>query len=135
MTRLKFPPLALAVLTSALFLGACVAGGSSSGSPSRFSNVVEMDEIETSTATNAYDLLQQVRPLWLRSRGSADLRGGAPVLPVVYVTGVRQGGLEVLRGISTLTVRSIRYVDATSATTRYGEGHSGGVIDLTLRRR
>lgn len=135
MTRPKFPPPAFAALALLLLLGGCVAGGTRSASPSRFSNVVELEEIETSTATNAYDLLQQVRPIWLRSRGAADLRGGSPVLPVVYVAGVRQGGPEVLRGVSTLTILRIRYVDATSATTRYGEGHSGGVIDVTLRRR
>jgi hypothetical protein len=26
-------------------------------------------------------------------------------------------------------------VDATTATTRYGDGHSGGVIEVDLRRR
>lgn len=117
-----------------LSLGACVMGGQMS-TPAGPSSLIARDEIDTSPATNAYDLVYQIRPLWLRGRGSPNLRGGAPVLPVVYVGHVRQGSVEALRGIATNGLLELRYLDATSATTRYGDGHSGGVIEVDIRRR
>lgn len=125
-------PAALALL---LLAGACVAGGTRSASTSSFSDVVELEEIEASTASNAYDMVRQIRPQWLRGRGSTNLRGGEPVLPVVYVSGAREGSVEALRNIPTLALLRLRFVDAPTATMRYGEGHSGGVIEVTLRRR
>ena len=122
------------VCALALMLGACVPGGTSATPPTRSADLVDLDEIDESTATNAYDLLTQIRPNWLRGRGNSNLRGGE-ALPVVYVAGVRQGSLEVLRGLSTLGVRQLRFIDAPTATMRYGSGHSGGIIEVLLRRR
>ena len=127
----------LRVLVASMLLfatGACVMGGQLSP-PAGPSSVIDRDEIDVSSANNAYDLVYQVRPNWLRGRGSPNLRGGSPVLPVVYVGNVRQGSVEVLRGIATNALLQLRYMDATSATTRYGDGHSGGVIEVDLRRR
>ncbi|HSG08784.1 MAG TPA: hypothetical protein VLA36_10535 [Longimicrobiales bacterium] len=124
----------LASLLVLLAAGACVMGGQISP-PSGPSSVLARDEIDVSTATNAYDLVYQARPNWLRGRGSPNLRGTGPVLPVVYVGRVRQGSVEVLRGIAISGLLELRYLDAISATTRYGDGHSGGVIEVDLRRR
>lgn len=112
----------------------CVMGGQVSP-PAGASSVIGRDEIDTSPAANAYELVYQVRPMWLRGRGSPNLRGGAPVLPIVYIAHVRQGSVESLRGIATNGLLELRYLDATTATTRYGDGHSGGVIEVDLRRR
>lgn len=124
----------LASCAALLFSSACVMGGTVTP-PSRASSVIGHDEIEVSTAANAYELVYQLRPNWLRGRGPQNLRGMSPALPVVYVAHVRQGSVEVLRGLATTTLLELRYVDATTATTRYGEGHSGGVIEVDLRRR
>lgn len=123
------------VLTLALLLGACTMGGTRAATGGSFSDLLEMEEIEASTATDAYDVVRQLRPQWLRGRGSTDVRGGRALLPVVYVAGVREGSVEVLRNIPTLALVRLRFVDAPTATLRYGEGHGGGVIEVTLRRR
>lgn len=123
------------VLVAMLLTVAGCAPGGPSASVARTSNVIPLEEIEASTATNAYDLVNQARPNWLRGRGSPNLRGGPPALPVIYVRNTRQGPAETLRGFATLTLLELRYVDATTATTRYGNGHSGGVIEVVLRRR
>jgi hypothetical protein len=133
----RFPRSAQLLLVLALGLlplGSCVMGGQMS-KPTGASSVIGRDEIDESSATNAYDLVYQVRPLWLRGRGSPNLRGGAPVLPVVYVGHVRQGSVETLRSFGTNGLLELRYLDATTATTRYGDGHSGGVIEVDVRRR
>ena len=112
---------------------ACAAGGTAS-TPSNSPNVIEAEEIVSSSASNAYDLIRQVRPNWLRGRGASTSRGGT-ALPVVYLGSVRQGGVETLQGFATNGIATLRFVDAVSATTRYGDGHGGGVIEVVLRRR
>jgi len=129
-----YSPRTLAAALLVLSAGACVPGGSMAP-PTRNSDLLGLEEIEGSAATDAYDLVRQVRPNWLRGRGTSNLRGGAPVLPVVYILTQRQGSVETLRGIPIIRVLEMRFVDATTATTRYGNGHSGGVIEVVLRRR
>jgi hypothetical protein len=52
---------------------------------------------------------------------------------VIYVNGMRAGPLEALRSISAVDVQEIRYISAADATTRWGTGHSGGVIEVRIR--
>lgn len=113
----------------------CTFGGGSAAAPGRSSDRITLEEIEASGVPTAWELVSRLRPNWLRGRGSPDLRGSSPVLPVVYVAGVRQGGIETLRGILRSGVREMRYLDAITATTRWGEGHAGGVIEVQLRNR
>lgn len=112
----------------------CSFGGQSAQAPGRASDVITMEEIEAAEVPTAYDVVARLRPNWLRGRGSPTLRSG-PVLPVVYVAGVRQGSVETLRNLSRTGVTRLRFIDATTATTRWGSGHSGGVIEVTVRRR
>jgi len=133
---LRFPwrPRASALAAAALLVGGCTPGGSPA-SASRNANVIRTAEVEASTATNAYDLVHQLRPTWLRGRGSPDLRGSPPDLPIVYIGTTRQGPMETLRGIPTNGILELRFINAVTATTRYGNGHGGGVIEVVLRRR
>lgn len=61
---------------------------------------------------------------------------GSPRVGVVaYVDDVRLGDLEQLRTVQRGTVREIRYIrGATDATTRWGTGHSNGVIQVIVKR-
>lgn len=121
----------LATVVLVLFAG-CATGGERTGS--RNLDAIPRDEIEQSAARNAYDLIRQVRPAWLRTRGTTSFvrSGGDPA--VVYIGTIRHGGLDTLYGISTDAIESIQFIPATSATTRFGIGHAGGVIQITLRR-
>jgi hypothetical protein len=42
--------------------------------------------------------------------------------------------LATLQQIRAIDVQEIRYLSATEATTPYGTGHVGGVIEVTTRR-
>ncbi len=112
---------------------ACTAGGRDP-SPSRLPDVIDLEEIHASSASNVWDLIHQVRPNWLRSRGPSSLRDPAPVYPVVYLGDMSYGPLETLRGFSIIGVQEIRFIGATTATTRFGSGHAGGIIQLLVRR-
>ena len=49
----------------------------------------------------------------------------------VYVDGTRVGGVDALRRLPTMTIFSIRRYTGTEAQTRFGVGHSNGVIAVT----
>jgi hypothetical protein len=97
-------------------------------------DVIGRDEMDASSATNAYDLIGQVRPNWLRGRGSPSIRSRTVELPIVYLEDRRQGPLEILRSFPTADISELRYINATTATTRFGNGHAGGVIQIVPRR-
>ena len=98
-------------------------------------DLIGRDEMDGSSATNAYDLITQVRPNWLRGRGTPSIRSSQVQLPVVYLEDRRQGALEVLRSFPTAGIAELRYINATTATTRFGNGHAGGVIQVVPLRR
>jgi hypothetical protein len=125
----------LALLAVLPALAAC-GGGSVRGAPgsSLSPDLIGPDEIEASTTTNAWDLVSQVRPNWLRGRGTPSLRDSQIPLPVVYLEDRRQGDLDVLRSFPTGGIAELRYINATTATTRFGNGHAGGVIQIVPRR-
>ena len=80
---------------------------------------------------SAYDVLTNRRPRWLHARGMLPSDEG----PLVYLEGVRYGGCEMLKSIEASTIAELRFLDARDATTRFGSGHTSGIILVTLRRR
>ena len=53
---------------------------------------------------------------------------------MVYLDGIRVRGVDVLRHISVSDVQSISYLDALTATIRYGTNHTGGAILVVTQR-
>jgi len=84
---------------------------------------------------SAYDVVKHRRPLWLLGRGTLPSDEGKPETPAVYLGGVKYGNLETLRSINALEVAELRFFDSREATTRFGSGHTTGVILVTLRQR
>lgn len=125
----------LACLTLLPAPAACGGGATHGALGSSLSpDLIGLDEIEASNTTNAWDLITQVRPNWLRGRGTPSLRNSQVPLPVVYLEDRRQGDLNVLRSFPTGGIEELRYISATTATTRFGNGHSGGVIQIVPRK-
>lgn len=112
-----------------LLAGCASATGRSAGT----SDVIGPEELNTVRVATAYEVVERLRPVFLRGRGQTTLAGD-PQYPVVYVDGMRQGGPEALRRVPSQDVNMIRYVSARDATTRYGTGHSAGAIEVTTRR-
>ncbi|MGI9045162.1 MAG: hypothetical protein ACR2GK_13715 [Gemmatimonadaceae bacterium] len=127
-------------LTIALALGLVIGGCGSGRAPEagygfRNRNVITFDEISMSrsVSTSAFDLIQRLRPEYLRSRGTSSLSNITPVTAVVYVDEVRYGQLESLRSLSADQIREVHYINASDATTRFGTDHVGGAILITTR--
>ena len=73
-------------------------------------------------ASTAMEVVRRLRPGWLLVRG-AD--------PVVYVDNVRRpGGMDALFSVPVGQIRLLEFIGAADATTRWGTGHTGGVIQV-----
>ncbi|MGH7501832.1 MAG: hypothetical protein ACREL7_08760 [Longimicrobiales bacterium] len=117
------------VCLAALSMACASSGGRTAGN----SDVIRAEELVTVRVSTAYEIVERLRPAFLRGRGQTSLSSDSQ-FPVVYVDGMRQGGLDSLRRVAAQDVGEIRYLTARDATTRYGTGHPAGVIEVVTRR-
>ena len=96
------------------------AGCSSGGQPGqrRVSNQNELtiEQIREVGAQDAYEAVQRLRPLWLRTRSPSSVNSPNSIL--VYADNVRLGGLDALRGYPLDAIKKINYLTASEATNR-----------------
>jgi len=87
----------------------------------------------------ALDVIQRLRPNWLRPRSQGTIAGstrnpssgtviGDAETAFVFVDEVRFGELGSLSRISSLNIESIVFISPLDATTRYGTGYTAGII-------
>jgi hypothetical protein len=129
----------ITTLAISVLLGGCASVPATPG-VTRDPNVITAEEIAKNPSSNAYELIQRLRPSFLRTRGAVH---GAPqpdgsnsfekVDLVVYLNESRLGGSEQLRQLQTNDIREIRYYSASDATTKWGTGHSAGAIQIISR--
>lgn len=98
-----------------------------------------VEEILGDVGPTAYEIVERRRPFIVRDNGLY-ARGQSPELAttqpiVVYVNEIRFGLVDALRSIPLRTVATIRFVRSTDAMTRFGSGHTGGVILVELREK
>lgn len=101
--------------------------------PARASNVIIEEDIVRSEATDAYEIVQRLRPNWLRRRGPTSARSRQSGEVTVYVDGMHFGNAESLRNIPAGNVTTMTYFSAADATLRFGPRQSGAVIEVTTR--
>lgn len=152
---------------SLVVMASCAPAGTAGGNvqPGRSgSGAITAEEIAgMNSAATAYQLVQSLRPQWVRPRGmqslsesthtravgsgkssSGDVAAGQGPVTVpnagqpqvlVYVGNARMGDVSALKTISAADVGSIEYLEPAKATLRFGGGHSHGVILVTTRTR
>lgn len=127
---------------TALTLGVVVAFGAACASRGSGRQVdpdlITIDQIARSKATNAYDLIASIRPQMFTAHGAPTTRGNQPstqgrqAMPVVvYIDNVKVGPISELKTLGTVDVTEIRYLSPRVATDRWGLNHAGGVIHVT----
>ena len=122
-------PLRIALL--ALALAACThASQKGAGTDA---NLITQREIEESRSVTAYDAVQKLRGTFLSDRGRTTILGTASSRPVVFLDGISYGEIQSLRNISASQVATIRLYRAWEAQQKFGNGHTGGVIEVTTR--
>lgn len=82
----------------------------------------------------AMALIRRLRPSWLRARGQASFTNGSASYPVVYIDEIRHGGLPTLNQIPTSEIFRLEFYNTADATTRWGTGHTAGVINIATGR-
>jgi hypothetical protein len=132
----RVPPAApaLLLLLVALVTAGCATGGPGEGGARSGPNVLEREDFAELHYADAYEIVARLRPRWLRARGFGTLRDSSANLPVVYRDERLLGEPGSLRDIDFDTVVRIEYISASDSTTRFGTGHSGGVILVTTSR-
>ena len=103
-------------------------GGGTSTGPT-----ITRADLENRAHMNTYDIVMQLRPAWVRPRGSPSFQTPSGRFAVVYVDQGRLGLPDSLRQIDPAAIDEIRYLNPTDATTRFGTGHMGGAILVTSR--
>jgi carboxypeptidase family protein len=110
--------------------GAAAASSKGSRSRARNSNVIARPEIDSSTAVDAYALIQESRPMWLHNRGTISITDPTAGNVQVYRDGAPLGDVDRLHEIPTNGVREIHLLEPAQAEMRYGAGHAGGIIEV-----
>lgn len=130
MLRRTFIPMLLLLPLTA----ACASSGSSgTRSAGRDRDTLTAEEIAEANVGTAYEAVRQLRPEFLRTRGTMSMRDATNEYAVVYINGIRMGGPEQLNNVRAGDVSVIRYINASDATTRWGTGHAGGVIEVVVK--
>ena len=140
------------VVVAAALCWACSSGGSTAGPAtasgssgitaprpkSGGADLILESEIaaRAGEATNALQIIMKLRPQMLRSRGviSPNDPNGEATTPKIYVDNVSYGNVESLSNINAAQIKEIQYIKATDATTRWGTGHTGGVIMVVTKK-
>jgi hypothetical protein len=117
----------IASLTMLVLLAACAPAGGSSGestAPRRRTNVIVPEEWQGQNLTTAFDAVQRLRPSWLQPRGGTGL-------PAVFRNSTEWGSdPRALDGILLSEVSEMRFLSGPDATTRFGSGYPGGIIQV-----
>ena len=77
--------------------------------------------------SSLYDLIQELRPRWLRTQGPDSFLGPGGQVQV-HMDGNRLGGVDALRALSAHGVTSISWLAPIDASARFGLDHSHGAI-------
>ncbi len=114
--------------------GCATTAPSGGGGSGKDRNRITSEQLRTIPSLSAYEAVKRYQPDWLRGGSGTVLTGTGRSYPQVFVDGRPYGGMATLYQFSTETVEDIRFICAPDATTRYGTGYPGGIIDLVLRR-
>lgn len=124
---------------------AAAAGAQNPGNVKRNSNEIVQEELQGAQAANAYELIQALRPQWLREKGHETIRTQQVERPngrgrievattadepgiMVYINDSRFGDVDALRDIPATGLGSLEFISPAKATLRWGSGHTKGVI-------
>ena len=78
----------------------------------------------------AYELIQRLRPNWLRARGQVSLGSPEAAYALVYMNEVLYGGLMTLHQIPPGQIERMEFIRGIDASIRWGTGHTAGIISI-----
>ena len=120
------------LLVVASVMNGCGAGAGTRGGDGQSQRQLLAAEMEASGYTDAFSVVQALRPQWLWTRGTSTINQEESIK--VYLDGSRMGGPDYLRQIPVRSISSIRFLDGLEATNRWGLDHGLGAIVVSTRR-
>jgi hypothetical protein len=120
-------PLAAGLLVLAAACGSNPPPGSVNYDRNRIS-ASEVQDALSRNITNAWDLIQSARPMWLR-QASTGLGGSAQQI-VVFENTTRLGGITALRNMPLSNVSAIRWLSPSEAGGEFGTDVNYGAIQI-----
>jgi hypothetical protein len=127
----------LLMVAAAFGTAACASteGGTSSGTRSD-SRMITEEELSSISVSTAYDVVERLRPLWLRDTGVRSTRVATEV--VVVTDGQYFGDISTLRQIPAGSLRELRHMSGSEATNAYpwlaSGRHVASAIVITMGR-
>jgi hypothetical protein len=92
-------------------------------------------ELADCGVADTYEAVRLLRPGWLSSRVRTRPNQGSDGLPVLYAQNMWYGSAYDLQQFHMADIEEIRYVHPLDATTRWGTGHTDGVIEIIWLKR
>jgi hypothetical protein len=129
------------LLSLALVLTAAACGGANSASTGTAaagraetqSSRISFEEIQQrGQYSNLYDVVEHLRPRWLRSQGPDTFTGEQGQVQV-HMNGNLLGSVDVLRRMSPVGVTSLEWVPPIQAAAQFGLNHSHGAIIVSTK--
>lgn len=124
----------LVVFAVMLLLASCASSSARSGERGDVRSLTA-SEIAGTDLQTAFQVVQALRPSWLRDRGSTSLTDPTPTVASVYVDGNLAGDIEYLRNVRAGDVHEMRFLPPGQAAVRFGMGHPRGVIEVVQKGR
>ena len=125
----RFSVMGTAVLATA-GLAACTSRSlDAPGGVRRSGPEITPEELVEYQSFSVLAVIRRLRPRWLRGRGTTGY-------PVPFLDASRLGNsLDELDRVNVSAVESIRYLDASEATLKYGTNFPAGAIEVVSRAR
>lgn len=121
-----------ALALSALLVAGCATG--TSEREGRDLDLITAEELAPLAGMNAFEVIRELRPHWLRTRGVASFQWNPDEGPRIRIDEMAMVYQDLLT-VDASAIREMRYLSATEATFRFGTGYPHGVILVTTRSR
>ncbi len=124
----------LALLAATVAVTACASSGSGSSGARSSPDRLDRSEIMKSNASNAYELINRLRPNWLRTTSPGSIGGGITrtQMILVYLDGQRLEDLNALKTISAASIQSGQWIDSARAATVLRDVPAGPIAGAIL---
>jgi hypothetical protein len=125
--------LSFAVLLASALLACSSSRSAPSTGPRTRPDFIDAEEIRRGQYSSAYDLIRNVRPRWMQSRGPDSIMGPRGEVQVL-IDDVRLGGVDRLREVPVIGIVYIQFYDPNTAAGRWGLGYGHGAIYISTRK-
>jgi len=124
----------IALLAATVAIAACASSGSGSSGARSSPDRLDRAEIVKSNASNAYELINRLRPNWLRVTHPGSISGGATrtQMILVYLDGQRLEDMNALKTISAAGIQSGQWIDNARAATVLRDAPTGPIAGAIL---